>query len=48
MRQKLLIDKRIKEREIGYNDIKDFKTVFLINCLSSIEDNLSISIRNIL
>lgn len=48
MRQKLLIDKRIKEREIGYNDIKDFKTVFLINCLNSIEDNLSISIRNIL
>lgn len=48
MRQKLLIDKRIKERKIGYNDIKDYKTVFLINCMNSIEDNLSISIEKIL
>lgn len=48
MRQKLLIDKKIKEKKIGYNDIKDYKTVFLINCMNSIEDNLSISIENIL
>ncbi len=48
MRQKLLIDKKIKEKKIGYNDIKDYKTVFLINCMNSIEDNLSIGTENIL
>lgn len=48
MRQKLLMDKIIFEKEIKLEDIHSFKKLYLINALNSIEDNLSVSIENII
>ena len=48
MRQKLIRDKIIFEKEIKLEDIHRFKKLFLINALNSIEDNLSVSIENII
>ena len=48
MRQKLLIDNIIFEKEIKLEDIHSFKKLYLINALNSIEDNLSVSIENII
>ncbi|MBP1645516.1 MAG: 4-amino-4-deoxychorismate lyase [Bacteroidetes bacterium] len=47
MRQKLLRDKLVFEKEIKLDDIKRFKKLYLINALNSLEDNLSISVENI-
>lgn len=47
MRQKLLSDKRIIEKEIKYDEISNYNRIILINALNSIEDNLSIKIENI-
>lgn len=47
MRQKLLRDRLVIEKEIKLKDIQSFKKLFLINALNSLEDNLSISIENI-
>ncbi len=47
MRQKLLIDNIIFEKEIKLEDIHSFKKLYLINALNSIEDNLSINVENI-
>ncbi len=47
MRQKLLRDKIIFEKEIKLEDIHSFKKLYLINALNSLEDNLSISVENI-
>lgn len=48
MRQKLIRDKIIFEKEIKLEDIHSFKKLYLINALNSIEDNLSVSIENII
>lgn len=48
MRQKLLMDNIIFEKEIKLEDIKRFKKLFFINALNSLEDNLSVSIENII
>lgn len=47
MRQKLLSDKRIIEKEIKYDEISNYNRIILINALNPIEDNLSIKIENI-
>ena len=47
MRQELLRDKRIIEKEIKYDEISNYNRIILINALNSIEDNLSIKIENI-
>lgn len=47
MRQKLLSDKRIIEKEIKYDELSNYNRIILINALNSIEDNLSIKIENI-
>lgn len=48
MRQKLISDKIIFEKEIKLEDIHSFKKLYLINALNSLVDNLSISIENII
>ena len=47
MRQKLLSDKRIIEKEIKYDELSNYNRIILINALNSIEDTLSIKIENI-
>ena len=47
MRQKLLIDNIIFEKEIKLEDIHSFKKLYLINALNSLEDSLSINVENI-
>lgn len=47
MRQRLLDEKRIKEREIKVEDLKNYKRIFLINALNSLEDNLSVEVSSI-
>ncbi len=47
MRQKLLKDGVITEKEIKLKDITAFKKLYLINALNSLEDNFSVSIENI-
>lgn len=47
MRQKLLMDKIIIEKEIKLEDIHSFKKLYLINALNSLEDSLSINVENI-
>lgn len=47
MRQKLIRDKIIFEKEIKLEDIHRFKKLFLINALNSLEDSLSINVENI-
>lgn len=47
MRQKLLRDKIIFEKEIKLEDIHSFKKLYLINALNSLEDSLSINVENI-
>ena len=47
MRQKLLSDKRIIEKEIKYDELSNYNRIILINALNPIEDNLSIKIENI-
>lgn len=47
MRQKLLMDKIIFEKEIKLEDIHSFKKLYLINALNSLEDSLSINVENI-
>jgi 4-amino-4-deoxychorismate lyase len=48
MRQKLISDKIIFEKEIKLEDIHSFKKLYLINALNSLEDNFSVSIENII
>lgn len=48
MRQRLLDDKRIKEREIKPEDLKNYKQIFLINALNSIDDNHLTNVPNII
>ncbi|MFA7082079.1 MAG: aminotransferase class IV [Bacteroidales bacterium] len=48
MRQRLLYENIIKEREIKVDDLKDYKRLFLINALNSLDDNLSVEIENII
>lgn len=48
MRQRLLDDKRIKEREIKPEDLKNYKQIFLINALNSIDDNHLTNVSNII
>lgn len=48
MRQKLLDEKMIRERVIKIEDLKNYKRVFLINALNSLDDNLSIELENII
>ncbi|HHT02782.1 MAG TPA: hypothetical protein GX005_00495, partial [Bacteroidales bacterium] len=47
MRQRLLDEKRIKEREIKVEDLKNYKRIFLINALNSLEDNLFVEVSSI-
>lgn len=47
MRQRLLDEKRIKEREIKVEDLMNYKRIFLINALNSLEDNLSVEVSSI-
>lgn len=47
MRQRLLDEKRIKEREIKDEDLKNYKRIFLINALNSLEDNLFVEVSSI-
>ncbi|MFV0599991.1 MAG: aminotransferase class IV [Bacteroidales bacterium] len=47
MRQKLIRDKIIFEKEIKLEDIHSFKKLYLINALNSLEDSLSINVENI-
>lgn len=47
MRQKLIRDKIIFEKEIKLEDIHRFKKLYLINALNSLEDSLSINVENI-
>lgn len=48
MRQRLLDEKRIKEREIKPEDLKNYKQIFLINALNSIDDNHLTNVSNII
>ena len=48
MRQRLLNEKKIRERVIKIEDLKNYKRVFLINALNSLDDNLSIELENII
>ncbi|MDD2191129.1 MAG: aminotransferase class IV [Bacteroidales bacterium] len=48
MRQRLLDEKRIKEREIKPEDLKNYKQIFLINALNSIDDNHLTNVPNII
>lgn len=47
MRQKLLRDKIIFEKEIKLKDIHSFKKLYLINALNSLEDSLAVSVDDI-
>ncbi|MEA5099631.1 MAG: aminotransferase class IV [Bacteroidales bacterium] len=47
MRQKLLRDKIIFEKDVKLEDVHRFKKLFLINALNSLEDSLSINVENI-
>lgn len=47
MRQSLLDRNLINEKEIGVDDIRNYKRIFLINALNSLKDNLSVEVSSI-
>lgn len=47
-RQKLLLEKRIRERPITVDDLRHFDKLYLINAMLDIEDGVGLSVEKIL
>lgn len=46
-RQKLLSEKKIKEKKIRMDELKDYEPLYLINAMIDLEDNVCIEIKDI-